>query len=153
MIYGILLGRMRASETQVVRLSLIFLVGITIVGFVVLRILSFFNQNRQKKLSEKKQKDILTEEVEDIQKDKPISTSACIKIYNARDVVEAGRLIELLNESGIAAFSQEAGASVALHNAAGFGIYGVDVLVRTDEAEKALQIIQGIYEVGKDFHG
>ena len=29
---------------------------------------------------------------------------------------------------------------------------GVDVLVRTDEAEKALRIIQGISEFSKDFH-
>lgn len=152
-IYGILLGRMGASETQVVRLSLIFLVGITIVGFVVLRILSFFNQNRQKKLSEKKQKslseqkDRLNEKAEDTKKDKPVSTSACIKIYNARDVVEAGRLIELLNENGIAAFSQKAGASVAMHGTAGFGVYGMDVLVRTDEVEKALQIINSIKNI------
>lgn len=157
-IYGIILGRMGASEIQVVRLSLFFLIGITIVGFIVLRILAFFNQKSQKNLSEKKQKSLLGEKVrlkektEDIQEDKPISISACIKIYNARDVVEAGRLIELLNENGIAAFSQESGASVAMHGAAGFGIYGIDVLVRTDEAEKALQIIQGISEFSKDFH-
>ena len=155
-IYGILLGRMAASETQVVRLSLVFLVGITIVGFVVLRILSFFNQKRQKNLSEKKQrslsrqKDRLTEKTEDTKKDKTISTSACIKIYNARDVVEAGRLIELLNENGIVAFFQEAGASVAMHSATGFGIYGVDVFVRTDEAEKAMQIIQDIHDTGNE---
>lgn len=157
-IYGILLGRMGASEIQVIQLSLTFLVGITIVCFIVLRILLFTNQKRQKKLSGKKQKslseqkDRSKEKTEDTKKDKPISTSACIKIYNARDVVEAGRLIELLNENGIAAFSQEAGASVAMHGAAGFGIYGVDVLVRTDEAEKTLQIIQSISEFSKDFH-
>lgn len=135
-----------------------FLVGITIVCFIVLRILSFTNQKRQKKLSGKKQKslseqkDRSKEKTEDTKKDKPISTSACTKIYNARDVVEAGRLIELLNENGIAAFSQKAGARVAMHGAAGFGIYGVDVLVRADEAEKALQVIQEISEFSKDFH-
>lgn len=149
-IYGILLGRMGASETQVIRLSLIFLVGITIVGFIVLRILSFFNQKRRENLPEKKQKDRLTEEMEDTPKDKLISTSACTKIYNARDVVEAGRLIELLNDNGISAFSREAGASVAMHGVAGFGIYGVDVLVKIDEAEKALQIIHSISEPGKE---
>lgn len=148
-IYGILLGRMGASETQVIRLSLIFLVGITIVGFIVLRILSFFNQKRRENLPEKKQKDRLTEEMEDTPKDKLISTSACTKIYNARDVVEAGRLIELLNENGIAAFSQETGASVAMHGATGFGIYGVDVLVKTDEAEKAAQVINEMKNIQK----
>lgn len=69
-IYGILLGRMGASEIQVVRLSLVFLIGITIICFIVLRILSFINQKRQKNLSEKKQtslseqKDRLTEKME-----------------------------------------------------------------------------------------
>ena len=155
-IYGILLGRMGASEIQVVRLSLAFLIGITIVGFIVLRILSFINQKRQKNLSEKKQtslseqKDRLTEKMETTKKDKPISMSACTRIYNARDVVEAGRLIELLNDNGISAFSREAGASVAMHGVAGFGIYGVDVLVKIDEAEKALQIIHSISEPGKE---
>jgi len=43
---------------------------------------------------------------------------------------------------GIVAFSQEAGASVAMHGAPGFGMYGVDVLVEGDEAKKAIQIIE-----------
>ena len=64
------------------------------------------------------------------------------KIYNAKDIVEAGRIIELLKEQGIAAFSQEAGASVAMHGAPRFGMYGVDVLVEGDEAKKAIQIIE-----------
>ena len=29
-----------------------------------------------------------------------------------------------------------------MHGASGFGMYGVDVLVKTDEARKALQIIE-----------
>lgn len=48
----------------------------------------------------------------------------------------------VLKEHGIAAFSQEAGASVSMHGASGFGMYGMDVLVETDEVKRALQIIE-----------
>ncbi|MGF0034611.1 DUF2007 domain-containing protein [Bariatricus sp. SGI.154] len=99
-------------------------------AFIVLRVLSYFNRNRRRIL------------VNGEQRDTPTSKTGCTKIYNAKDIVEAGRIIELLKEHGIAAFSQEAGASVAMHGASGFGIYGVDVLVETDEAKKALQIIE-----------
>ena len=68
--------------------------------------------------------------------------TGCIKIYNAKDIVEAGRIIELLEEHGIVAFSQEAGASVAMNGASRFGMYSVNVLVKTDEMKKALQIIE-----------
>ncbi|MGO4948537.1 hypothetical protein ACTQ50_19665 [Blautia sp. Sow4_E7] len=44
----------------------------------------------------------------------------------------------------IYAFSQEAGANVAMHGAPGFGIYGVDIFVKTDDAEKAVQLIKEI---------
>ena len=56
-----------------------------------------------------------------------------------------GRLmIEMLKQSEIEAFSQEAGANVAMHGAPGFGIYGVDIFVKTDDAEKAVQLIKEI---------
>ena len=42
----------------------------------------------------------------------------------------------------LAAFSQEASANVAMHGMSGFGIYGVDVFVETDEAERAIQILE-----------
>lgn len=76
------------------------------------------------------------------QRDIPTSKLGCTKIYNAKDIVEAGRIVELLKEHGIAAFSQEAGASVSMHGASGFGMYGMDVLVETDEVKRALQIIE-----------
>ncbi len=76
------------------------------------------------------------------QRDIPTSKLGCTKIYNAKDIVEAGRIVELLKEHGIAAFSQEAGASVSMHGASGFGMYGIDVLVETDEVKRALQIIE-----------
>lgn len=44
--------------------------------------------------------------------------------------------------AGITVYSQEASANVAMHGMSGFGIYGVDVFVETDEAEKAMQILE-----------
>ena len=76
------------------------------------------------------------------QSDISTTKTGSTKIYNAKDIVEAGRIIELLKEQGIVAFSQEAGASVAMHGAPRFGMYGVDVLVEGNEAKKAIQIIE-----------
>ena len=42
---------------------------------------------------------------------------------------------KMLKQNGISAFSQEAGANVAMHGAPGFGIYGVDIFVKTDDVE------------------
>ena len=46
--YGICLRRMGASEKQIIYFALSFLGGITIVAFIVLRILSYLNQNRRR---------------------------------------------------------------------------------------------------------
>ena len=128
--YGICLRRMGATEKQTIYFALLFLGGITIVAFIVLRVLSYFNRNRRRISVNEEQRDI------------PTTKTGSTKIYNAKDIVEAGRIIELLKEQGIAAFSQEASASVAMHGAPGFGMYGVDVLVEGDEAKKAIQIIE-----------
>ena len=50
----------------------------------------------------------------------------------------------MLKQSEIEAFSQEAGANVAMHGAPGFGIYGVNIFVKTDDAKKAVQLIKEI---------
>ena len=128
--YGICLRRMGATEKQTIYFALLFLGGITIVAFIVLRVLSYFNRNRRRISVNEEQRDI------------PTIKTGSTKIYNAKDIVEAGRIIELLKEQGIVAFSQEAGASVAMHGAPEFGMYGVDVLVEGDEAKKAIQIIE-----------
>ena len=60
------------------------------------------------------------------------------KIFMNQITCKAGRIVELLKEHGIAAFSQEAGASVSMHGASEFGMYGMDVLVETDEVKRAL---------------
>lgn len=132
-IYGICLFRMGATETQVTRLAVGFLIGITIVAFIILRLLAFINRKRNQNLS-------------NVQEKKEISLSQVewTKIYNAQNIVETEQLVEMLKQNGIAAFSQEAGANVAMHGAPGFGIYGVDIFVKTDDAEKAVQLIKEI---------
>ena len=132
-IYGICLFRMGATETQVTQLALGFLIGITIVAFIILRLLAFINRKRNQNLS-------------NVQEKKEISLSQVewTKIYNAQNIVETEQLVEMLKQNGIAAFSQEAGANVAMHGAPGFGIYGVDIFVKTDDAEKAVQLIKEI---------
>ena len=132
-IYDVCLFRMGATETQITRLALGFLIGIIIVAFIILRLLAFINRKRNQNLS-------------NVQEKKEISLSQVewTKIYNAQNIVETEQLVEMLKQNGIAAFSQEAGANVAMHGAPGFGIYGVDIFVKTDDAEKAVQLIKEI---------
>ena len=130
-IYGICLFKMGATETQVTRLAVGFLIGITIVAFIVLRLLAFINRKRNQNSSNVQEK-----------KETSISKAEWTKIYNAQNIVETEQLVEMLKQNGIAAFSQEAGANVAMHGAPGFGIYGVDIFVKTDDAEKAVQLIK-----------
>ena len=132
-IYGVCLFRMGATETQITRLALGFLIGIIIVAFIILRLLAFINRKRnQNSLNVQEKKETSLSKVE------------WTKIYNAQNIVETEQLVEMLKQNGIAAFSQEAGANVAMHGAPGFGIYGVDIFVKTDDAEKTVQLIKEI---------
>ena len=115
------------------RLAVGFLIGITIVAFIVLRLLAFINRKRNQNSSNVQEK-----------KETSLSKAEWTKIYNAQNIVETEQLVEMLKQNGIAAFSQEAGANVAMHGAPGFGIYGVDIFVKTDDAEKAVQLIKEI---------
>ena len=131
-IYGVCLFRMGATETQITRLAFEFWIGITIVAFIILRILTFINRK-------KKQNPTNTQNIKEIS---PLSKMEYIKIYNAQNIIETEQLMEMLRQNGIMAFSQEASANVAMHGAPGFGIYGVDIFVKTDDAEKAVQLIK-----------
>lgn len=132
-IYGTCLFRMGATETQITRLALGFLIGITIVSFIILRTLAFINRKRNQNSPNVQER-----------KETSQSKTEWTKIYNAQNIVETEQLVEMLKQSGIEAFSQEAGANVAMHGAPGFGIYGVDIFVKTDDAKKAVQLIKEI---------
>ena len=132
-LYGVCLLRMGATETQVTRLALGFLIGIIIVAFIILRLLAFINQKRNQNSSNVQEK-----------RETSLSKAEWTKIYNAQNIVETEQLVEMLKQNGIVAFSQEPGANVAMHVVSGFGIYGVDIFVKTDDAEKAVQLIKEI---------
>ena len=129
-IYGICLARMGATGKQITHLTLEFLIGITIIAFIVLRVLASLNYKKHQALTNTQ-----------IEKNIPSTKTEWTKIYNARDIVEAEQIVEMLKQNGISAFSKEAGANVAMHGAAGFGIYGVDIIVKTEDAEKAQQLL------------
>ena len=133
-IYGVCLFRMGATETQITRLAFGFWIGITIVAFIILRILTFINRK-------KKQNPTNTQNIKEIS---PLSKMEYIKIYNAQNIIETEQLMEMLRQNGIMAFSQEASANVAMHGAPGFGIYGMDIFVKTDDAENAVELIKEI---------
>ena len=81
-IYGICLFRMGATETQVTRLAVGFLIGITIVAFIVLRLLAFINRKRNQNSSNVQEK-----------KETSISKAEWTKIYNAQNIVETEQLV------------------------------------------------------------
>ena len=132
-IYGVCLLRMGATETQITRLALEFLIGITIVAFIILRILAFINQKKNQRPANDQD-----------EKAASLSKMEYIKIYNAQNIIETEQLMEMLRQNGIMAFSQEASANVAMHGAPGFGIYGMDIFVKTDDAENAVELIKEI---------
>ena len=64
-----------------------------------------------------------------------------MKFCNVHDIIEAERIIELLKENEIAAFSQESGDGVSVYGTVGFGLYGVDVFVEAKNEEQARKLI------------
>ena len=66
------------------------------------------------------------------------SEDGCVKFCNVHDIIEAERIIELLKENEIAAFSQESGD---VYGTVGFGLYGVDVFVEAKNEEQAKKLI------------
>ena len=67
-----------------------------------------------------------------------------IKVYNARDVMEAQEIECILQENGIAAYHKDASGGVVGYTVSGFGLYGVDVFVDDADRERAIEIIGGI---------
>ncbi len=64
-----------------------------------------------------------------------------VRIYNARDVLEAQEIVGILKENGIPAFFQDSARGVAGHDVSGFGLFGVDVFIDEPDEEKALKIL------------
>ena len=69
-----------------------------------------------------------------------------VKIYNACDSLEANRIVEILKENDISAYTMESGSGSYLAIQQGFSIYGQDIYVSTDDKEKAKKIIDEFVE-------
>lgn len=64
-----------------------------------------------------------------------------VKVYNANDRIDAQRMIDLLKEENILAFSQGSGSGEYLNISQGFSVYGEDIYVDASDAEAAKAII------------
>ena len=73
-----------------------------------------------------------------------------IKVYNARDIMDAQEIISILQENGIPAYHQDASGGVVGYYISGFGLYGVDVYVDNADEERATEIIKEIENTVSD---
>lgn len=67
-----------------------------------------------------------------------------IKVYNARDVIEAQEIECVLQENRVSAYHRDASGGVVGYSVSGFVLYGVDVFVDDADSERAMEIIGGI---------
>lgn len=67
-----------------------------------------------------------------------------IKIYNARDDIEAGMIATALEEYGIYCHIMESGSGDWLKITQGFSIFGQDIYVKEQDVDKASAIIREI---------
>ena len=69
-----------------------------------------------------------------------------VKIYNAGDSLEANRIVEILKENDITAYSIESGSGSYLAIQQGFSVFGQDIYVTEEDKEKAQEIINEFVE-------
>ena len=67
-----------------------------------------------------------------------------VKVYSAADKVEAGMLMNLLEGNGIPSFKQGPGIGGFMEIKYGFSIYGQDIYVDEQDAERAMELIQEV---------
>ena len=71
---------------RITRLALEFLIGITIVEFIILRILAFINQKKNQRPANDQD-----------EKAASLSKMEYIKIYNAQNIVETEQILSLIH--------------------------------------------------------
>jgi transcriptional regulator with XRE-family HTH domain len=131
--YMLFLNRAGATYNTIVQWTVGFWIGITALAFIVLRTMAY----RSKKMHQRK-----TDENGYRKNEEP----AIVKVYNAKDIVTAQILKDLLKEENVEVFVQNSGSEVAGHSTPGFGIYGVDIYTTEDNAEKAVRIIRQYHD-------
>ena len=73
-----------------------------------------------------------------------------IKVYNARDIMEAQEIVEFLKENGIPASHHDAAGNVVGYTVTGFGLYGVDIYVDEADRETAAKLIEEMENAFRD---
>lgn len=63
------------------------------------------------------------------------------KVYNAADQIEAARILSFLKEEGIPCYSAGADVGEYMEISQGFSMYGRDIMVDRQDAERAKEII------------
>ena len=70
-----------------------------------------------------------------------------MKIYNAKDIIEANCIMTYLKEAGINAYCMDSGLASHTHGVSGFGVFGVDVFVDSGDAERAIEVLKDMPEL------
>lgn len=65
-----------------------------------------------------------------------------MKIYNAKDIIEANRIVAYLRENGISAYCYDSNSGAHTHMVQGFGLFGVDIFADDREAERARKLME-----------
>lgn len=129
--------RMGAKPSQTVYMAIIFFVGITIVGFVVLRILSYCNRKRKAKHG-------VAQEPEKTMEKQPVN------VFVADGNMQADMIVETLKKNGITAYKQDLGDAGFASVRYGMG-RGIDdrvaIFVAGEQADEAVRMIR---EMGLD---
>lgn len=129
-------AKMGVEVSQVVYIALIFFIGISIVGFGVLRMLACFSHKRKKKILEDHA--VLTTEQQ------------VINVFVADGNMQANLIINTLKANGIQAYGRDLGDAgfAAVRYGMGRGIDDrVAIMVASDNADSAKQVIK---EIGLD---
>lgn len=69
-----------------------------------------------------------------------------VRIYNAKDLIEANRIVSFLKEEGIPSYVSGSGTGEYLQIAMGHSVFGMDISVMEEHEERARQIVRELLE-------
>lgn len=124
-------AKMGADISQIVYVALIFFIGISIVGFAVLRFLAYFSHKRKNKIMENSAAFATEQQV--------------VNVFVADGNMQANMIINTLKDNGIMAYGQDLGDAgfAAVRYGMGRGIDDrVAIIVASDKADSAKQVIK-----------
>ena len=124
-------AKMGADISQIVYVALIFFIGISIIGFAVLRFLAYFSHKRKNKIMENSAAFATEQQV--------------VNVFVADGNMQANMIINTLKDNGIMAYGQDLGDAgfAAVRYGMGRGIDDrVAIIVASDKADSAKQVIK-----------